>query len=105
MDSTQIKDRLLQEGYNQNNLEDTISYLLSLGGDPKIMFERWLKENVKVEFNDIQGIDDKFLREKLQMKEPAIVIAYSMLIDSPEENSLYFRELANNRIEFHPITT
>ena len=50
----------------------------------------------------IEGVDSDFLKDKLCMKEPAIIIAYAILLDDPKEISEYFKHLSENRVGFYP---
>ena len=38
----------------------------------------------------------------VSMKDPAIIIAYAMLLDDPKVNSEYFKDLSENRVGFYP---
>lgn len=98
-----IKQRLLEDGYPDTQaLEATIDRLYSLKGKPHELLESWLHEGKAPAFEAIEGVDSNFLKEKLSMKDPAIIIAFEMLLDDPKENSEYFKHLSENRIGFYP---
>lgn len=103
MDKNIIKKALLAEGYADNKpTEATVDRLLSLKGTPAEMLKKWIEEKQQPDFESIEGVDSLFLRTKLRMKQPAIIIAYAMLLDNPKENADYFKHLANNQIGFYP---
>lgn len=96
--------RLVEEGYSLSEATNqTVARLSSLKGRSLELLKDWLSNNIPVEFNSINGIDGTYLRNNLEMKEPAIIIAYEMLIRDPEENSKYFKELVKGRNIFKPI--
>lgn len=90
-----IRMRLADCGYPQSAQTDaTIGRLCSLPKDSQLLLMKWLKNDEPVVFSSIQGIDSSFLREQLNMKEPAIIIAHQMLKADPIGNASYFRRLA-----------
>lgn len=98
-----IRMRLVEEGYSLSEATNqTIARLSSLKGKSLELLKDWLSNNLPVEFDPINGIDSTYLRNNLGMKEPAIIIAYEMLLREPEENSNYFKELAKGRNLFTP---
>lgn len=100
---TLIRLRLRETGYPETpGLTDTVNRLATLDGEPKKMLDSWLRNNEEVIFSPIKGIDAAFLREKLGMKEPAIIISFAMLQNSPTSNSEYFKKLATQRNSFKP---
>lgn len=104
MDITQLKNRLLKEGYADNIVtEATAKRLMSLKGNAAKMLREWFEYGHIPSFECIDGVDSKFLCEKLHMKAPAVIIAYAMLEDSPVENAKYFKHLSNNIIGFYPV--
>lgn len=104
IDITFLKRRLIEEGYDEESMSDNlINRLQCLDEEDTEMLKNWLKTNCNVQFEPILGISSDFLREKLNMKEPAILIAHSMLKESPEENADYFNKLANNILGFFPF--
>lgn len=106
MNLTELKNRLIQEGYNDNQVtESTAERLLSLKGRAAEMLKRWYINGEKPFFEAVNGIDSSFLVEKLHMKDPALIIAYAMLEEDPEENSRYFIHLSNNIIGFYPTAS
>lgn len=101
--SEMIKQRLLADGYaNQQTTDDTVSRLLSLKGKAHDLLTEWLKSGKKPEFEPIYGIGSDFLRQRLHMKDAAVIIAYAMILDEPKENGAYFKHLADNMIGFYP---
>ena len=104
MDKEQLKSKLIANGYPPNHSVDmTCQRLLWLRGKPAEMLKMWYDKGIEPKFDAIGGIDSNFLKEKLLMKAPAIIIAYAMLLNSPKENSAYFKQLVYRRKEFKPI--
>ena len=98
-----VKQRLLEVGYiDTPALDVTISKLCNLKGEPFDLLVSWLYEGTAPTFDAIEGVDSDFLKDKLCMKDPAIIIAFSMLIDEPKENSAYFKHLSENKVGFYP---
>lgn len=90
-----LRLRLADCGYAPSaQTEATIGRLCSLHADSQRLLMEWLRNENPVAFDPIQGIDSSFLREQLNMKEPAIIIAHQMLMDDPIGNATYFRQLA-----------
>ena len=103
MNKKTVKQRLLEAGYtNTNALDETVDRLCNLKGKPFELLEKWIIEGKEPAFEAIEGVDHVFLKEKLFMKAPAIIIAYSMLLSDAKENSEYFKHLAANIIGFYP---
>lgn len=104
IDSSILKRRLYEEGYDDNSISDNlICRLQNLDDEDTELLINWVENNRLIQFEPIGGVSSQFLREKLNMKEPAILIAHAMLKESPEENSSYFNELANNALGFYPF--
>lgn len=100
-----LKSRLSKEGYLNNSVtEATAHRLLSLEGEAYSMLVDWLENGTKPSFGSIEGVDSSFLVDRLQMKDPALIIAYAMLKENPTENAAYFHKLADNIIGFYPST-
>lgn len=101
--SDMTRQRLLADGYEDlPTTDDTVKRLLSLKGKAHDMLTAWAEHGKRPEFGPINGIDSDFLRQRLQMKDAAVIIAYAMLLDNPEENAVYFKHLADNIIGFYP---
>lgn len=83
----QLRARLVQEGYSGALLEKTTDDLLKLDGKAAEMLHSWLDNGIKPEFDDIEGLNSRLLREHYQMKEPAIILSYGMLMNNPVQNS------------------
>ncbi len=89
-----LKTRLLEEGYKEEyGLDETMDRLLNLNGDARLKLYEWLYEGKIPTFKAIEGVDSSILRENLQMKEPAIILSYAMLLHNPEINSIYLKNL------------
>lgn len=96
-----LKNRLIQEGYKEaNGIEQTINRLLALEGDAARMLNEWLNDGKRPEFAPIEGIDSTLLRNQLEMKEPAIILSYGMLLVNPTINSVYLKRLLNKHINY-----
>lgn len=87
----QLRTRLVQEGYSGALLEQTTDDLIKLDGKAAEMLRSWLNDGIKPEFNDIEGLDSRLLREHYQMKEPAIILSYGMLMNNPVQNSKHLK--------------
>ena len=99
----ELKARLITEGYaEQYGFEQTIDRLMNFDGKPKDMLKEWMETGEVPEFEAIQDIDIVFLRNKLRMKDPAIIIAYAMLLEDPHSNGMYLKRLAGNRMIYFP---
>ena len=95
---TFISLRLRESGYPDTpGFANTVNRLASLQGEAKIMLDGWLRNDEKVCFPEIEGINADYLRKHLEMKEPAIIISYAMLKADPIANSEYFKNLATKR--------
>ena len=106
MDINQIKERLVKIGYADNaNTDETAKRLNSLTGKPLELFQNWLFNDIMPCFEPINGIGSDFLIQRLNMKAPALGIAYAMLELEPEENAKYFKHLSENIIGFYPNST
>lgn len=102
MNFEEVKTKLISEGYENNPVTvNTVNRLLSLTGRPYDMFQEWMTKGVIPSFEPIHGVGSEFLINKLSMKAPALVIAYAMLEENPEENAEYFKKLADNLIGFY----
>ena len=89
----QLKQRLAQEGYRGALLEQTAEDLLKLDGEAAEMLHSWLNNGVSPNFDDIEGVNSRLLREQYRMKEPAIILSYGMLLNNPVHNSSYLKKL------------
>ena len=90
-----LKEQLLGIGYVDAPItEKTIEHLLQLKGKAASMLEKWCETGRIPNFDAIEGIDKKFLRDTLKMKDPAIIMAYGMLLDNPKYNAMLFKKKA-----------
>ena len=106
MDANLIKERLIQIGYLDNVITDeTVKRLSFLTGKPLELFQDWLSNDIMPYFEPINGVGSDFLIQKLNMKAPALAIAYAMLELEPKENANYFKHLSENIIGFYPNIT
>ena len=100
---TLISLRLREAGYPDTpGFSNMVNRLVSLEGEAKTMLDKWLRDDEKVFFSEIDGVDSDYLRDSLGMKEPAIIISYAMLKLDPIANSEYFKNLVTNRNLFKP---
>ena len=109
IDRNQLKERLIECGYGfvpEAVLEQTITNLLNLEKleNPAAyeMLVEWMGTTRLRKFEPIEGIDLKFLKEKLKMKEPAIILAYGMLFHDPKRNALFLKRQVDKRNAFKP---
>lgn len=94
----ELKSRLLEDGYvEENGLNATISHLLNLGEEPTRMLYDWITTEKKPEFSEIHGISSEILRHNVGLKEPAIIIAYDMLLTNPRRNSKLLQNILVKR--------
>jgi hypothetical protein len=101
IDKQELKNRLIQEGYVEAfGLDQTINRLLNLDGKAAEMLKAWMDEGIIPEFDEIEGIDSKVLREQLKMKEPAIILSYGMLQKDPKINSIHLKNILRNKMVY-----
>lgn len=103
----ELRERLIEEGYvPEFGLEKTIDNLLHLKElDNKSAYEmliEWVETGKIHKFEPIEGIDLAFLRSKLKMKKPAIILAYGMLLYEPKRNALFLRQQFNRINSYLP---
>lgn len=99
IDRQELKNRLIQEGYlEENGLDGTVNNLLNLEGQAAVMLKEWFEEGKLPEFEAIEGVDSKILREELKMKEPAIILSYGMLLKDPKMNSVHLKNMIKRRM-------
>lgn len=102
MDKVAIKDALIRDGYPDNDATDvTVERLFNLQDESKDMLTGWLNYGVAPEFNSINGINSTDLRNKVEMKNGAIVLAFDMLVNHPETSSM-FKKLINKQVKYKP---
>ena len=95
----ELKSRLLEDGYvEENGLNATISHLLNLSEEPTRMLYDWIKTKKTPEFSEIYGISSDLLRQSVGMKEPAIIIAFDMLLTNPKRNSILLHNIIRKRV-------
>ncbi len=102
MERVQLEKFLKGEGYdNPQILQNTTDKLLSLSGICANMLVDLVESGNLPTFASVNGVDDTYLRDRLQMKSPAIIIAYAMLLDDPIGGSEYFKNLAEKKVVFN----
>ena len=102
IDKNELKQRLIDCGYiPEFGLDNTVENLLNLKNienpDAYAMLEEWMRTNKIRKFEPIEGIDVKFLRDTLKMKDPAIILAYGMLIHDPKRNAMFLKRQVDKR--------
>lgn len=102
IDKSELKQRLIDCGYiSEFGLDNTVENLLNLKNienpDAYAMLEEWVKTNKIRKFEPIEGIDVKFLRDTLKMKDPAIILAYGMLLHDPKRNAMFLKRQVDKR--------
>lgn len=109
IDRNQLRERLIDCGYGfvpEAVLEQTVDNLLNLEKleNPAAyeMLAEWMETTKLRKFAPIEGIDQKFLKEKLKMREPAIILAYGMLLHDPKRNALFLKRQVDKRNLFKP---
>jgi len=94
IDRTELKKLLLNEGYIESNgIEMTLDNLMRLTGSAADMLLEWMATGKVRDFESIEGFDRSFLRGKMKMKNPAIILAYGMLLDNPKYNAMLLRRI------------
>ena len=98
IDKNELRQRLIDCGYiPQFGLDRTVENLLNLKNldnkDAYKMLEEWMESNRIRKFEPIEGIDVKFLKNKLKMKDPAIILAYGMLLHDPKGNAAFLKQV------------
>lgn len=102
IDRTKLKELLIEDGYIEaNGLEFTIDNLLNLTGPAAEMLRKWMATGEVDKFEPIEGIDKRFLRDKLKMHKPAIILAYGMLLKDPKRNAMLLKREADRRNIYH----
>ena len=83
--SSEIKERLLEEDYPNNLqlLESVTRQIQALEGEGEAAFENWF-ETRKVPDFEIEGITPAFLRKYHSMNDVAIMLVYARLLDTPK---------------------
>lgn len=83
--SSEIKERLLEEDYPNNPqlLESVTRQILLLEGEGKMAFDNWFETREIPNF-EIEGITPGFLRKYHSMNDVAILLVYARLLDTPE---------------------
>ncbi len=90
-----LRERLLDVGYTDTQITDNaVKHLLTLKGSAAEMLGQWYETGRVPKFEAIEGIDKKFLRDNLKMKDPAIIMAYGMLIENPKYNAMLLKRQA-----------
>ena len=102
IDKNELKQRLIDCGYiPEFGLDKTVENLLNLKNienpDAYAMLEEWMRTNKIRKFEPIEGIDVKFLRDTLKMKDPAIILAYGMLLHDPKRNAMFLKRQVDKR--------
>ena len=85
-------DRTVDNLLNLANLEDKSAYL---------MLQYWFETGRLKKFEPIEGIDAKYLQDKLKMKKPAVILAYGMLLVDPKNNAIFLKRQENKKNTFN----
>lgn len=107
IDRNELRERLIDCGYvPEFGLDNTVENLLNLRNienpDAYKMLEEWMATGRLRKFEPIEGIDVKFLRERLKMKDPAVILAYGMLLHDPKRNAMFLKRQVDKRNVFVP---
>ena len=102
IDKNELKLRLIAcASIPEFGLDNTVENLLNLKNienpDAYAMLEEWMRTNKIRKFEPIEGIDVKFLRDTLKMKDPAIILAYGMLLHDPKRNAMFLKRQVDKR--------
>lgn len=97
----ELKERLLNEGYVESNgIEMTLDNLLNLTGDAADMLKEWMETGKVRKFEPIEGFDRNFFRSEMKMKDPAIILAYGMLLDNPKYNAVMLHKMHERQLKY-----
>lgn len=101
IDKNTLRERLVDCDYvPEFGLDSTVANLLNLQNlENKAaynMLEEWMTTGKLRAFEPIEGIDIKFLRD-MKMKDPAIILAYGMLLHDPKRNAVFLKREASRR--------
>lgn len=95
IDPKSLRERLIEVGYPDTELTDnSVKHLLDMKGDAAEMLKIWVETGRVPKFEAIEGIDKKFLRDILKMKDPAVIMAYGMLMENPKYNAMLLKRKA-----------
>jgi len=85
----EIKARLVEDDYPNNDLVlgGVIAKVRNLGPEAKTMFDNWYTASAPIPKFDIEAVTPDYLRERYNMKDAAIILAYDWLTKSPKEAS------------------
>jgi hypothetical protein len=77
----ELRERLLESNYPNDEviLRATIESIRNLGSAAGAVFENWYATGKISGFEEIEGITPDFLRERHNMEDVGIIIAYDML--------------------------
>lgn len=90
-----LRECLLEVGYPDTLITDkSVEHLLNLKGVAAEMLKTWMETGKVTKFEAIEGIDRNFLRDNLKMKDPAIIMAYGMLLENPKYNAMLLKRKA-----------
>lgn len=91
----ELRERLIEIGYTDTPITDkAVEHLLALRGESADMLQEWYNTGRVKSFAPIEGIDKRFLKDGLKMKEPAIIMAYGMLLENPRYIAMLFKKKA-----------
>lgn len=100
-----LREALIDEGYIESfGLDNTVENLLNLRNlDDKSAYDMlvtWLETGKLTPFQSVEGIDLTFLLTTLQMKAPAAILAYGMLLYDPKRNAIVLKNEADRRMTY-----
>lgn len=107
IDRNELRKRLIDCGYIEDfGIDRTVDNLLNLkrleDKSAYEMLQEWMITGKLRKFSPIEGIDVKFLRNNLKMKDPAIILAYGMLLFDPKHNAVVLKREESKRNVFVP---
>lgn len=97
IDQHQLKARLVKDGYADDMLNQTMESLMKLDGKAAEMLMSWLKYDVTPEFDNVGEFNSVILRGKFNMKDPAIILAYGLLVNNPLQGSSFLKDMYNRQ--------
>lgn len=105
IDRNELRKRLVDCGYIEDfGIDRTVDNLLNLekleDKSAYEMLKEWMLTGKLRKFAPIEGIDMKFLRNNLKMKDPAVILAYGMLLFNPKQNAVILKREESRRNVF-----
>ena len=83
MKAIEIKDILIQRGYNENSAELVANDLVKIDSNLVEALDKWLTEEKETEV-ECQGVSLKGIMQQYKMKYPAALLSIDWIYKEPE---------------------